>query len=165
MGDGGRPHGQEILLVAGGDGGTRRGRERHRGSGAGVAGVLAGAATARVSGVNAQEQRRRAGEGLAAEQGVQDGVGVGDRQGHRRLDSLGMSDGVFWPEFEQWMLAHGLDPRDTAEITWRSPHAGAYGGGMENGPQSLEVLVYKRNENGRIYKDASGGVATETRIV
>jgi len=74
-----------------------------------------------------------------------------------------MSDGVFWPEFEQWMLAHGLDPRDTAEIAWRPPHAGA-GDPDENWPQRLEVLVYKRNEDGHRYME-DGEIAAETRIV
>ena len=70
-----------------------------------------------------------------------------------------MSDGVWWPEFEQWIRAHGLDPSDIAELAWRPPTE-AY-----HRPQCLEVLIYKRNENGRLYKDASGGPATETRVV
>lgn len=75
-----------------------------------------------------------------------------------------MSDGVWWPEFEQWIRAHGLDPSDIAEITWRPPTAGAIAEAYRR-PQSFEVLVYKHNESGRLYKDASGEVATETRIV
>jgi hypothetical protein len=72
-----------------------------------------------------------------------------------------MSDGVWWPEFEQWMLAHGIDPRDTAEIAWRPPLAGA-----GNRPQYLEVLVYLRNADGDRYRDpATGDAATETRFV
>jgi hypothetical protein len=70
-----------------------------------------------------------------------------------------MSDGVWWPEFEQWMLAHGINPGDTAEIAWRPPNAG-----FSDRPQCLEVLVYKRDENGQRYiKD--GEAATETRVV
>jgi hypothetical protein len=76
-----------------------------------------------------------------------------------------MSDGVGWPEFEQWLLAHGLDPRDIAEIVWRPPHAGA-GYPNENKPQCLEVLTYLRNEDGHRYRDpATGEAATETRVV
>jgi hypothetical protein len=75
-----------------------------------------------------------------------------------------MSDGVWWPEFEQWMLAHGIDPADTAEIAWRPPSAGC-----NDGPQCLEVLVYKRGENGQRYaiRDDAGQLqaATETKVV
>jgi hypothetical protein len=74
-----------------------------------------------------------------------------------------MSDGVWWPEFEQWLLAHGIDPKDTAEVAWRPPHAGA-GDPDEHRPQALEVLVYKRNENGQRYME-DGEAATETRVV
>jgi hypothetical protein len=76
-----------------------------------------------------------------------------------------MSDGVWWPEFEQWMLDHGLDPKDTAEIAWRPPHAGA-GDPDEDRPQSLEVLVYLRNEDGHRYFDpTTKEPATEIRVV
>jgi hypothetical protein len=72
-----------------------------------------------------------------------------------------MSDGVWWPEFEQWLLAHGIDPVDTAEIAWRPPTAGA--GGQ---PQRFEVLTYKRNADGNRYRDPeTGEAATETRVV
>jgi hypothetical protein len=73
-----------------------------------------------------------------------------------------MSDGVWWPEFEQWLLAHGIDPKDTAEIAWRPPHAGA-GDPDENRPQCLEVLIYKRRDGQRYMEN--GEPATETRIV
>jgi hypothetical protein len=71
-----------------------------------------------------------------------------------------MSDGVFWPEFEQWMLAHGINPGDTAEIAWRPPSAGC-----NDGPQSLEVTVYKRDEDGKRYLIKADQVATETKII
>ena len=75
-----------------------------------------------------------------------------------------MSDGVWWPEFEQWIRAHDLDPADIAEIAWRPPTAGGIAAAYER-PQAMEVLLYKRNEQGRLYKDASGDAATETRVV
>jgi hypothetical protein len=72
-----------------------------------------------------------------------------------------MSDGVWWPEFEQWLLAHGLDPKDTAELAWRPPHAGNWGG-----PQCIEATVYLRNGDGHRYRDAATKEpATETRVV
>lgn len=70
-----------------------------------------------------------------------------------------MSDGVFWPEFEAWMLAHGIDPGQTAEISWRPPHAGA-----SDRPQCVEVTTYKLRD-GRRYQIEDGMAATETRVV
>lgn len=76
-----------------------------------------------------------------------------------------MSDGVWWPEFEQWMLAHGINPGDTAEIAWRPPHAG-HGPEEDGRPQCLEVLIYRRNADGNYYRDpVTGDIATETRVV
>jgi hypothetical protein len=71
-----------------------------------------------------------------------------------------MSDGVWWPEFKQWMLAHGIEARDTAQIAWRPPTAGA-----GDQPQCLEVTRYKRNADGNHYLDERGEIATETRVV
>jgi hypothetical protein len=69
-----------------------------------------------------------------------------------------MSDGVWWPEFEQWLLDHGINPEHTAQLCWRPPHAGA-----GDRPQCIEVTTFKLRD-GQRYMD-KGEVATETRIV
>jgi hypothetical protein len=72
-----------------------------------------------------------------------------------------MSDGVWWPEFEQWLLAHGIDcdRERVAEVAWRPPSAGA-----GDRPQCLEVTTF-RLRDGHPYKAVDGDVATETRVV
>jgi hypothetical protein len=73
-----------------------------------------------------------------------------------------MSDGVWWPELKQWLLAHGIDP-DTeavAEVAWRMPSAG-----VDSRPQCLEVTTFRRNGDGKHYLGENGEVATETRVV
>jgi hypothetical protein len=69
-----------------------------------------------------------------------------------------MSDGVFWPEFEAWMLAHGIDPQETAQLRWVPPHAGA-----GDRPQTIEVTAYKTRDGRRYLED--GEPATHTRLV
>jgi hypothetical protein len=72
-----------------------------------------------------------------------------------------MSDGVWWPEFEQWMLAHGLDPNDVAELAWRPGTSGNFGR-----PQCIEALVYLRSTDGHRYFDpVTKEPATEVRVV
>lgn len=67
---------------------------------------------------------------------------------------------VTWPEFERWLADHGIDPKDTAQLTWRPPHAGA----TADGPQAVEVTTYLRDSFGRRYVEG-GTPAVTTRVV
>jgi hypothetical protein len=77
-----------------------------------------------------------------------------------------VSDGVFWPEFEAWLLEHGINPGDCyqVQITW-TPKS-VHGGGSFDGPVRMEVGLYRLNEQGRPYtRIENNQVATETRLV
>jgi hypothetical protein len=79
-----------------------------------------------------------------------------------------VSDGVFWPEFEAWLLEHGIDPGDCyqVQITWTSESVHGRTRDSFDGPVRMEVGLYQLNEQGRPYTRVENNeVATETRMV
>lgn len=74
-----------------------------------------------------------------------------------------MSDGVFWPEFEAWLQAHGIEPNDCSEIqvTWtpKSVHGGESG----DGPVGMEVSLWLHRDGFRYVEN--GKVASVIRTI
>lgn len=79
-----------------------------------------------------------------------------------------MSDGVFWPEFEAWLLEHGINPTNCyqVQITWTPKSVHGHTRDRFNGPVRMEVGLYRLNEQGRPYTRVENNeVATETLVV
>jgi hypothetical protein len=76
-----------------------------------------------------------------------------------------MSDGVFWPEFEQWLRAHDIEPDDCSEIrvTW-TPQS-VHGAGSWEGPVHMVVDLWLRRDGFRYREDGTGKVASVTRTI
>jgi hypothetical protein len=76
-----------------------------------------------------------------------------------------MSDGVFWPEFEQWLREHGIEPGDCyrVEVAW-TPKT-IHGGQEWRGPVGMEASLWLRRDGFRYRDPETGDVASVTRTI
>ncbi len=75
-----------------------------------------------------------------------------------------MSDGVFWPELRAWLEEHGVNIDECAGVTVAWTPRSVHGGGSYQGPVSMEITEFEKNEQGnRFMRD--GEVAATTRMV
>jgi hypothetical protein len=61
-----------------------------------------------------------------------------------------MSDGVYWPEFEAWLNAHGIPAGDCYEITIHWTPASVHSQGQD-GPVCMLVGLYRQDAEGKHY--------------
>ncbi len=75
-----------------------------------------------------------------------------------------MSDGVYWPELRAWLEEHGVNINECAGVTVAWTPRSVHGGGSYQGPVSMEITEFEKNEQGnRFMRD--GEVAATTRMV
>lgn len=76
-----------------------------------------------------------------------------------------MSDGVFWPEFEAWLRAHGIEPNDCYEIRVTWTPSSVHPAGSWDGPVRMEVSLWRVNDQGDRYLDETGDAVSVTRMI
>ncbi|HEV8653145.1 MAG TPA: hypothetical protein VG276_28065 [Actinomycetes bacterium] len=76
-----------------------------------------------------------------------------------------MSDGVFWPELEAWLLEHGIRVADCYQVAIRWTVDSVHGGPTWNGPVRMQVDLWRNNEQGLRYVGQDGEIASETLMI